>query len=57
MKFLFFFLVAAGRWFLVVFSVVCAVAFLLAAVAEEGLPQKKFDKDVTLAIVGASFEA
>ena len=55
MKFLF--LVAGVRRFFVVLSVVCAAGFLLADVAEEGLPQKKFDKDVTLAIVGASFEA
>ena len=41
MKFLFLFLAAAGRRFFVVFSAVCAAGFLLAAVAEEGLPQKK----------------
>ena len=57
MKFLFLFLVASGRRFSVVLSVVCAAVFLSPAVAEEGLPQKKFDKDVTLAIVGSSFEA
>lgn len=57
MKFLFLFLAAVGRRFFVVLSVICAAGFLLAAVAEEGLTQKKFDKNVTLAIVGASFEA
>ena len=57
MKFLFLFLVAGGRRFFVVLSVICAAVFLSQAVVEEGLPQKKFDKDVTLAIVGSSFEA
>lgn len=43
--FLFLFLVAGGRRFSVVLSVVCAADFLLTAVAEVGLTQKKFDKN------------